>query len=111
MVRIEAKMNPSLKFYPGSFTLTGAEYIKLVTGFIAGCEMDLASSSAVTQALALTSVSTTLTVEQVKSSTILVYSLSKLVRHFNDYYTVDCPKQVSLQRACIYTHMTFGSSD
>ena len=49
----------------GSVTMTGEEYLEAITTFVKLLEMDMSSSSIVTQSLALTSVATTLTAEQV----------------------------------------------
>ena len=58
----------------GSITMTGEEYLEAITIFVQLLEMDMSSSSIVTQSLSLTSVATTLTATQVLRKSLVVPS-------------------------------------
>ena len=62
-------------FFSGSISLSGEEYVAAVRAFIESLKLDLAGSQALRLSYSITSVTTSLTEEQVKASLDSNYKL------------------------------------
>ena len=71
--------------FSGSISLSGEEYVAAVIAFIESLKLDLAGSQALRLSYSITSVTTTLTEEQVKVQVLLVlhhkYSSTQVLHH------------------------------